>query len=39
MADVDRLDWAYLAAELDAHGGALTTRLLGAAQCRALAEL
>ncbi|MFJ3272292.1 2OG-Fe(II) oxygenase [Streptomyces sp. NPDC086776] len=36
---VDTADWAHLAEELDAHGCALTPRLLTLAQCAEISEL
>ncbi|MEU7581068.1 2OG-Fe(II) oxygenase [Streptomyces sp. NPDC041068] len=36
---VDAADWTALAAELDAHGCALTPRLIDPAECREVAEL
>ncbi|MEW2390713.1 2OG-Fe(II) oxygenase [Streptomyces venezuelae] len=38
-AAVDAADWTALAAELDAHGCALTPRLIDPAGCRRIAEL
>lgn len=38
-ATVDAADWTALATELDAHGCALTPRLIAPDQCRALAAL
>ncbi|MFE0172856.1 2OG-Fe(II) oxygenase [Streptomyces sp. NPDC059002] len=38
-AAVDAADWPAIAAELDAHGCALTPRLIDQDQCRAIAEL
>ncbi|MET8684779.1 2OG-Fe(II) oxygenase [Streptomyces sp. NPDC004732] len=38
-AAVDSADWAALATELDAHGCALTPRLIDPAGCRRIAEL